>query len=75
MASRTVAKPEVERRWTLEEWLKLPEGPPFYELEDGRLIEMPSPRVEHQEDCRGVVFHFAEAICPRTRFRHGSHGC
>ncbi|MCC6038510.1 MAG: Uma2 family endonuclease [Armatimonadetes bacterium] len=49
MASRTVAKPEVERRWTLEEWLKLPEGPPFYELEDGRLIEIPSPRVEHQE--------------------------
>jgi Uma2 family endonuclease len=49
MASRTVAKPEVERRWTLEEWLKLPEGPPFYELEDGKLIAMPSPRLEHQE--------------------------
>jgi Uma2 family endonuclease len=48
MASKTVATPKVEKRWTLEEWLKLPEGPPFYELEDGRLIEMPSPRMEHQ---------------------------
>jgi len=48
MASKTVATPKVEKRWTLEEWLKLPEGPPFYELEDGRLVEMPSPRIEHQ---------------------------
>jgi len=49
MASKTVATPKVDKRWTLEEWLKLPEGPPFYELEDGRLIVMPSPRLEHQE--------------------------
>jgi Uma2 family endonuclease len=62
MASRTVAKPEVERRWTLEEWLKLPEGPPFYELEDDRLIEMPSPRLEHQESRRGALLHLLRHI-------------
>lgn len=38
----------VKKRLTLEDWLALPEGPPFYELEDGELIEMPSPRREHQ---------------------------
>ena len=37
------------RRLTVEEWLSLPEGPPYFELEDGRLIEMPSPRREHQD--------------------------
>ena len=34
---------------TTENWLQLPEGPPFFELEDGRLVKMPSPRREHQE--------------------------
>ena len=40
---------EREKVWTQEEWLRLPEGPPYYELEQGRLITMPSPRREHQE--------------------------
>ena len=48
MASKAVTTPKVDKRWTLEEWLKLPEGLPFYELEDGKLVEMPSPRMEHQ---------------------------
>ncbi len=36
------------RKLTLEDWLALPEGPPFYELENGELVKMPSPRREHQ---------------------------
>ena len=44
-----VAVKERTRKLTIEEWLSLPEGPPFYELEDGRLIEVPSPRREHQD--------------------------
>lgn len=44
-----MAKTMKEReKVTIEEWLSLPEGPPFYEIEDGRLIEVPSPRREHQ---------------------------
>lgn len=36
------------RRMTLEEFLDLPEGPPFYEREpDGEVIEMPSARSGH----------------------------
>lgn len=40
---------KAKKRLTIEDWLALPEGPPFYELEDGRLIEVPSPRREHQK--------------------------
>lgn len=39
----------LEKEWTLEEWLSLPEGPPYYELEGGKLLLMPSPRREHQQ--------------------------
>jgi Uma2 family endonuclease len=38
----------LERRWTAEEYRRLPEGPPYYELEEGELIEMPRPRRIHQ---------------------------
>ncbi|MCS7188095.1 MAG: Uma2 family endonuclease, partial [Armatimonadota bacterium] len=49
MAVKTDLIQRKQKRWTIEEWLNLPEGPPFYELEDGRLMEVPSPRREHQE--------------------------
>lgn len=39
----------IERRWTAAEYLRLPEGPPYYELEDGELIEMVRPRGKHQK--------------------------
>ena len=48
MAAKTSLVQPKQKRWTIEDWLNLPEGPPFYELEDGRLVEMPSPRVQHQ---------------------------
>ncbi len=41
--------PSTKTALCVEDWLQLPEGPPFYELEDGRLLKMPSPRREHQE--------------------------
>jgi Uma2 family endonuclease len=34
---------------TLEEYCSLPEGRPFYEFEEGRLIPMTSPTPEHQD--------------------------
>ena len=38
----------IQRLWTQEEYWRLPEGPPYYELEDGELIEMAAPRGKHQ---------------------------
>lgn len=63
MAGKTATLQRTEKRWTIEEWLNLPEGPPFYELEDGRLVEMPSPRFEHQRivgRLYGVLDRWAE---------------
>ena len=38
----------IQRLWTQAEYRRLPEGPPYYELEDGELIEMVRPRGQHQ---------------------------
>ena len=38
----------IQRLWTQEEYRRLPEGPPYYELEDGRLIEWPLRSRRHQ---------------------------
>ncbi|HZO86797.1 MAG TPA: Uma2 family endonuclease [Chthonomonadaceae bacterium] len=37
------------RHMTLEEFLALPEGPPHYEFEEGELIPLPSPTLDHQD--------------------------
>ena len=50
------------KRWSLSEWLQLPEGPPFYELENGRLIQMPSPRREHQRVV-AKLFNYLDKWC------------
>ena len=65
MAGKTATLQRTKKRWTVEEWLNLPEGPPFYELEDGRLVEMPSPRVQHQEIVGVLYFTLREFA--RTR--------
>ena len=49
MATLTATSTIIERRWTAADYLRLPEGPPYYELEDGALIEMVRPRGRHQE--------------------------
>lgn len=38
-----------EKRVTLEEFKSLPEGPPHYEFDEGELIPMGSPTLEHQD--------------------------
>jgi Uma2 family endonuclease len=37
------------RKLTIEDFNALPEGPPFYEFEEGELIQMPSPTIAHQD--------------------------
>lgn len=44
----TKLRPQLEKVWTQEEFRQLPEGPPYYELDDGELIEMVRPRGRHQ---------------------------
>jgi Uma2 family endonuclease len=44
------------RRMTLEDFRALPEGPPYYEYEEGELILVASPTIEHQ-DIIGVLWN------------------
>src|SRR5579862_9483253 len=37
------------RRVTLEEFEALPEGPPYVEFENGEIIELASPTIQHQD--------------------------
>jgi Uma2 family endonuclease len=37
------------RRMTLEEFRMLPEGPPYYEFEEGEMIPVTSPTADHQD--------------------------
>lgn len=37
------------KAWTQAEFHQLPEGPPFYELDEGVLREIPHPRFRHQK--------------------------
>jgi len=49
MTTRPATSPLIiQRLWTPEEYRRLPEGPPYYELEEGELIEMVRPRGKHQ---------------------------
>ncbi len=48
----TLTRPASKKQqslWTQDDFRRLPEGPPFYELEDGELIEMARPRGRHQK--------------------------
>ncbi len=55
MLAETAVLPENGRRMTIEEFWKLPEGPPYYEFEDGEVIEMARPHGRHQRMV-GVLF-------------------
>lgn len=43
------------RTVTWEEFLALPEGPPFYEYEDGELVKMTRPHGRHQEVIAALI--------------------
>jgi Uma2 family endonuclease len=45
----------VRRKMTLEEFRALPEGPPYYEFEDGEVITMTSPHGRHQDVLDGLI--------------------
>ena len=51
MLAAPVTKPKqsVNRHITLDEFWKIPEGPPNFEFEDGELISMVSPTSNHQD--------------------------
>lgn len=51
---------------SLTDWLNLPEGPPLYELEMGRLVEVASPTIKHQ-DINGVLFYTVRQFCRKHR--------
>ena len=59
--------PPLQKEWTQDEWLSLPEGPPYYELEGGRLVLMPSPHRRHQQ-VTGLLFARLYEYCRQ----HGS---
>ncbi len=49
--------------WTLDEWLALPEGPPYTELVDGLLVMSPISGYRHQRStrsCRTRTWRWAE---------------
>lgn len=45
----TITVETVKKKWTQAEFHDLPEGPPYFELEDGDLIEMAQSTLRHQE--------------------------
>jgi|SRR5215510_10925105 len=56
------------QRMTLEEYRALPEGPPFYEFDEGELILVASPTPEHQD----IVSELSHAL--RQFVRHQQLG-
>ncbi len=42
-------------RATLEDFLTLPVGPPHHEFENGEIIALPSPTIDHQEIVDAIV--------------------
>lgn len=56
--ARPVPKPVTKsshQPMTLHEFFDLPEGPPDYELEEGRLVAMPRPHERHQEILASLI--------------------
>jgi len=58
-------------RMTLEEFQALPEGPPYYEFEEGELVPMGSPTLEHQD----LVGELASVLRRFVRERKGGRVC
>jgi Uma2 family endonuclease len=65
MTASTV-KPIERRRMTQAEFHELPEGPPYFEFENGELIEMPRPHSRHQ-DIVAALASFLPGYVTRNR--------
>jgi Uma2 family endonuclease len=52
----------VVQQMTLEEFRQLPEGPPYYEFEEGEIIPMPAPHGKHQEVLTEILIVMVEHI-------------
>jgi Uma2 family endonuclease len=63
----------LERRWTAEEYRRLPEGPPYYELEDGKLIEWLLRSRRHQTILGELLIVLSNYLerCPLGDLWHG----
>lgn len=61
------APPSHPRRMTREEYARLPEGPPYYELIDGRLEMSPSPASRHS----ALMTYLIELMGPHARGQLG----
>src|SRR5437763_7199424 len=53
------------RRMTIAEFRALPEGPTYFEFEQGKLIPMPSPTSRHQKAVLVLAYSMLEFV--RTR--------
>lgn len=59
------------QRMTLREFSALPEGPPNFEFEDGEVIRVPSPTVDHQD----VVQELGHKVWQHARQRRLGRAC
>jgi Uma2 family endonuclease len=51
-----------ERKYTAQDFERLPEGPPYYQLINGELIMSPSPALEHQRTSKRLFHMFYTLI-------------
>ena len=58
-----LTKPQTPWRMTKEEFLRLPEGPPDYEFEDGEVIPLARPHEKHQD----ILAALMEILRPHIR--------
>ena len=47
--------PSKSGNLTVDDYLKTPDGPPWYELVDGQILKEPSPTISHQIISRELV--------------------
>ena len=62
MATLEIGRPQL----TLEAFQRIPEGPPYYEFEDGELVPMSSPTMERQ-NIMGLLFACLYAFLRKNR--------
>lgn len=56
------ASVRLPHRMTLDEFLRLPEGPPYFEFEQGEVVEVPSGRGGHQDISGNLYLELKQRI-------------